>query len=223
MRRKINPYLAFIAALCIFTGCSQGESVEVGQIDAFENFLADNDMEYVKQDGIFRRTLSAEEIKREIRHDSIFVLGPQQPEENEEQGVTASLFTKSDAVISMGDSVYFDYVLYRFSESSKGSVEGEYSEPYVPPGCDKLYYTNIDVKKPLNVDTDFWPTESDKIKLGSTPLVRAVETGLRGCREGDWVHIFTPSRFGFGSDIKGIVPADTPLVWVLRIKKVIEQ
>ncbi len=110
------------------------------------------------------------------------------------------------AMVETGDSLYFRFAAYMFSSSG---------------GLGTLYYTNYAALiTPAGLP---WSDEPEAARLGVTKLLKGLEYGLPGCREGDTVQLFFPSDLGYGDKPNGIVSQNTPLAWEIAIEKVVKQ
>ncbi len=111
----------------------------------------------------------------------------------------------TDPVVGQGDSVYLMYEQYTFT-TSKG----------------KLYFTN----KEALIDSDtilnrqFWSFKPLGVAVGATELIRGLQEGLPGCRQGDSVVLLITSGQAYGGKTVGVVPANTALMMVLNIMTV---
>lgn len=89
------------------------------------------------------------------------------------------------------------------------------------PKIDDVFYSNDEsiitqlVAKGLN--TEFWSTEPLVLKMGSNKIIKGLEISLYGCREGDSVEAYSTMADGYGSDDMGIVPSDSPIIWIYTI------
>lgn len=115
-------------------------------------------------------------------------------------------------IISGGDSLVFMFAIFKFES-----------------GIGQMLYTNIDTlitkKTVLNnrdtiLNTEFWSFDPKRAKLGDGKLMKGVEVGLVGSREGDSVHLFVTSDLAYGGKINNIVGKNTPLVWIVKIEEV---
>jgi len=92
-----------------------------------------------------------------------------------------------------------------------------------------LIYTNIaDLITKLIAsnpafDPQYWSTEPENVRLGSSPLVGGLADGLAGCRTGDMAYIFLTSDQAFGTKGLGVVPRNTPVAYYIVMDTVIKQ
>lgn len=117
---------------------------------------------------------------------------------------------ENEPVISDADSVYMEYTIREFSSGGPG----------------RIYFTNvasyIDSLAAIGLTPTYWPREEEKIKLGTTPLIKGVAKGLPGSAQGDSVELFIPADMGYGGVVVGIIPADSPVVWTIKVNKVVK-
>ena len=110
--------------------------------------------------------------------------------------------------VNWGDSVAFMFAIYNFSSS-----------------IGELYFTNME--QLLSGDTilnkEYWSFNPKKIKLGNGEILSSVESGLVGSREGDSVLLFLTSNIAYGKKNNGLIPANTSVVWTVKIDEVKKQ
>ena len=114
-----------------------------------------------------------------------------------------------DPVIEYGDSVTFNFAAYTF-----GSPLGT------------LFYTNVEGWLPSNsetLNTSYWDMTPRHIRLGDTPLLKGVESGLVGNRMNDSLLLFITSDLAYGGVSVGAVGPDEPTVWSVKINNVVKQ
>ena len=99
--------------------------------------------------------------------------------------------------VEYGDSVSFDFAAYLFS-SSIGA----------------LYYTNVKEWIPAK--------DLEVLNLGSASLVKGLEYGLVNSRQNDSLLLFMTSDLVYGTENMGVVSPDQPVVWAVKIKKVVK-
>lgn len=113
-------------------------------------------------------------------------------------------------MIEKGDSVYFYIAGYKFNTTR----------------IEPAFYSNkdfiIDDLRDKGLDAVYWPRTSQKVKLGKSSLVKGIENGLPGCRQGDSVRLFVPSDQAFGDDYMSTLPINSAVEFVLWIDKVIK-
>ncbi|MCK9304126.1 MAG: FKBP-type peptidyl-prolyl cis-trans isomerase [Bacteroidales bacterium] len=105
-----------------------------------------------------------------------------------------------------GDSLYIKYGGYTFNN-----------------GPSSLFDTNLDsLSSKLGIEILERGFDLGKCKLAEGQLIKGLELGLTGVKEGEYCYVVFPSNLGFGKSGTGIVPKMTPLiyeVWVTKIKK----
>jgi hypothetical protein len=69
-------------------------------------------------------------------------------------------------------------------------------------------------------DPKYWSTEPYVIRLDSGDGVSGLRRALVGCREGDTVEIYMTYSAAYKDEIVGVVPKESPIVWLLRVDKV---
>lgn len=110
---------------------------------------------------------------------------------------------KEGTAAAAGDSLYIRYAGYIFS-NGKGD----------------LFVTNDpEVAKSKNFPMQESPLG---IKLGKTNLVKGLELGLSGVKEGEHCYIVFSAKYGFDNTTVGIVPKLSPLFYEVWVDKVIK-
>ena len=61
-----------------------------------------------------------------------------------------------------------------------------------------------------------------RLRLGDGDVVRGLERGLSGAREGDLLRLFVPSALGYGERAVGAVPAGADLIFEVRLLRIAE-
>lgn len=69
-------------------------------------------------------------------------------------------------------------------------------------------------------DPQYWTTDPYVIRLDSDDGMPGLRRALVGCREGDTVEIYMTYETAYGKDIVGVVPKQSPVVWLLTVEKV---
>lgn len=107
----------------------------------------------------------------------------------------------SEAVRS-GDSLYFHYSGYVFS-MGKGS----------------LFATN----DPVVAEETGFITDGKAFgaRLGHSTMVEGLKKGLDGVKEGEHCYIIFSARYGYGNQIMATLPKMTPLLFEIRIDKIV--
>jgi len=107
---------------------------------------------------------------------------------------------------SAGDSVYFKYAAYIFSN-----------------GPSTIFDTNLDsLASTLGIEIRNRGFDIGSCIIGQGELIRGLDTGLIGSKTGEYSYVVFPSSLGFGNIKVGIVPKMTSLiyeVWISKIKK----
>ncbi len=104
------------------------------------------------------------------------------------------------AAAAVGDSVYFWYVAYVFS-NGKGMA----------------FDTNLP-------DESLHPSENNgKGVLGVKHFIPGLDKGLQGMQLGEHAEIIFPATQGYGSDIVGLVPKLSALLFEVEIIKIVKQ
>ncbi len=105
--------------------------------------------------------------------------------------------------VAVGDSLYIRYAGYIFSRG-KGAL---------------FVTNNEDVAK----EQEFPCMEApEKIKLGSTGLVKGLELGLNGVREGEHCYIIFSAKYGYNNTQVSNISKLTPLFYEVWVDKVIK-
>ncbi len=103
-----------------------------------------------------------------------------------------------------GDSVYFNYIGQTFS-SRLGDT----------------FTTNIkEEAKKAKLDTTYLDFSPKGVRSGDGSLMRGLESGLTGCRQGDSLLLLITSDLAYGDQQVGYVPAGTPVTFVVNVLKV---
>ncbi len=109
----------------------------------------------------------------------------------------------SGSELQKGDSLYFHYSGYVFSNGKGG-----------------LFYTNDkEVAEEAGFVTDGKPIG---IKYGSSALLKGLSLGLEGVKEGERCYIVFSARYGYGNQIIANLPKLTPLFFELTIDKILK-
>lgn len=113
--------------------------------------------------------------------------------------------------IAAGDSVYFYFAEYEFTTSR----------------LEPAFYSNrdwiIDELRDQGLSAVYWSRDIYKAKLGKTPLLKGVERGLPGCREGDSVRMFLTANMAYGENYISTLPLNSSVEWVIWIEEVKKQ
>ena len=73
------------------------------------------------------------------------------------------------------------------------------------------------------LNTEYWPVEPLKVKIGETNILKGVELSLIGCREGDAVEVYMTIDAAYGDTVVGVVPEETAVAWYYTIASVVAQ
>ena len=116
--------------------------------------------------------------------------------------VRVTLEEGSAQTLQSGDSLYFHYSGYVFSRG-KGS----------------LFYTNDpEVAEATGFITD---GKAFGIKYGHSALIEGLKKGLEGVKEGEHCYIIFSARYGYGNQIMSTLPKLTPLMFEMKIDKIV--
>lgn len=93
------------------------------------------------------------------------------------------------------------------------------------PSANDIFATNsADSIKELEnkgLNTEYeWTTDPMVIQMGEEQIMPALETALKGCREGDSVEIYLTYDKAYGKHHIGMVPAKSSMVWYIDIVSV---
>ena len=72
------------------------------------------------------------------------------------------------------------------------------------------------------LNPEYWDFSTRRIKLGSASLVKGLEYGLVNSRQNDSLLLFMTSDLVYGTENMGVVNPDQPVVWAVKIKKVVK-
>lgn len=115
--------------------------------------------------------------------------------------------------LQAGDEVSLTYVAFRFTGGA--------------PSLAGVYDTNdASVQAQLReagLNTEYWPVEPLKVKIGETNILKGVELSLIGCREGDVVEVYMTIDAAYGDKVVGVVPEETAVAWYYTIDSVVAQ
>ncbi|MBO7562178.1 MAG: FKBP-type peptidyl-prolyl cis-trans isomerase [Bacteroidales bacterium] len=119
-------------------------------------------------------------------------------------GVVRVVVTEgSGSELQKGDSLYFHYSGYVFSNGKGG-----------------LFYTNDpEVAEETGFITDGKPIG---IKYGSSALLKGLSLGLEGVKEGEHCYIVFSARYGYGNQIIANLPKLTPLFFDIKVDKILK-
>ena len=117
---------------------------------------------------------------------------------------------EGETIVEPGDSVTLDFAPYSLGR---------------PLGT--LYYTNVrEIMEANNrdgvLDPRFWDFSPKSVRVGHGGLLPSVEAGMVGCRQNDSTFLFVTSDLSYGSDRVGLIEPDSPVVWYLKINKVVK-
>lgn len=114
------------------------------------------------------------------------------------------------SVVEWGDNLQIRFTAYIFTGSE--------------PSQSAIYLSNVpEVIEQLGKKSDntlAWSSEPLHIKLGTTKILKGVESVLPGCHEADSVQVFMTSDLAYGDEIMGVVPKQSMVAWYMRIEKV---
>lgn len=65
-----------------------------------------------------------------------------------------------------------------------------------------------------------WTTDPLVIELGSTDIIKGIESSLVGCRQGDMVEVYMTFSMAYDDTAIGTVPYQSPVAWYFSIDKV---
>ncbi len=116
--------------------------------------------------------------------------------------------------VAWGDSVELVYTAYVFDFKT---VKAE-----------NIYATNdsdsLEALRQAGLDTSYeWTTEPLAVTVGSTNIIKGIESSLVGCREGDIVEVYMTFTMAYDDMTIGTVPYQSPVAWYFTIIKVNER
>lgn len=110
-----------------------------------------------------------------------------------------------------GDTLYITFWCYDFSS-------------YVTPSDSYLYYTNDPTYESLlqeaGLNTEYWNFEPQRVVLGNGDILKAIESSLVGCREGDKVEIYLTYNVAYGSNWVGVTTLESPIAFFCTIDSI---
>lgn len=115
--------------------------------------------------------------------------------------------------VAWGDTVWITFRIYVFSFSNITST----TMPY--------YSNDPELKEAYEqtgggLNPEYWTFEPLEIKLGETRILKGLELTLAGCREGDEVEVYMTYNLGYGDDLIGIIPKQSPLAVYFTVDKI---
>lgn len=113
--------------------------------------------------------------------------------------------------IREGDEVSLTYVAFRFTGGQ--------------PSLVNVYATNdasvlAELSK-AGLNTEFWPQEPLKVKIGQTRIIKGVTLSLVGCREGDTVEAYMTLDAAYEDDVVGVAGDESAIAWFYTIDSVV--
>lgn len=118
-------------------------------------------------------------------------------------------------VLEWGDSLYYYYEIYPFSGFSPSAVG---NPSYLIATNNPMLAYGVPGLDPSHLDLS-----AAGAKLGSTDMVKGLRNGLEGGVQGDSLWLFMTSDLAYGDKTVGVVEANTPLVFVINLEKVVKQ
>lgn len=120
---------------------------------------------------------------------------------------------QSKTKVEAGDEVELYFAAYALSSGA--------------PSNGSLYFTNdatlIEQLSKAGLNTEYWSTEPLRVKIGSSDILKGVETSLLDCREGDAVEVYMAYESAYGKkNAMGVIPAKTGVAWFYVINRVIK-
>ncbi len=113
-------------------------------------------------------------------------------------------------IVEWGDNLQIRFNAYTFTGSE--------------PSLSAIYLSNVpEVIEQLGKKSDntlAWSSEPLHIKLGTTKILKGVESVLPGCHEADSVQVYMTSNLAYGDEIIGVIPKQSMIAWYLKIEKV---
>lgn len=110
--------------------------------------------------------------------------------------------------VKSGSKIAITYTAYIFKSGT-------------PSANDMFATNNADSIKELEdagLNTEYeWTTDPWETVIGSEDMLPALETALKGCREGDSVEIYLTYDVAYGKHYIGMVPAKSSMVWYIDI------
>lgn len=111
-------------------------------------------------------------------------------------------------VVKSGSKIAITYTAYIFKSGT-------------PSANDMFATNNADSIKELEdagLNTEYeWTTDPWETVIGSEDMLPALETALKGCREGDSVEIYLTYDVAYGKHYIGMVPPKSSMVWYIDI------
>lgn len=176
--------------------CSKDKDTIVpDQRESFEKYLDGKKWEYTVRDGVYQYVRNASR-----------------------SGYDSAL------QIERGDSVEFSWSSFLFRSNSFDTLRPFYTNDlYVLDYLKAAEQAARDQKKELFLVSKDWDAGVDRAKVGTTKMVTGIARGIVGARDGDDLLLFVTSDMAYGGNKVGLVPEDSPIVFNLKISKVVKQ
>ena len=114
-------------------------------------------------------------------------------------------------MVREGDEVSLTYIACRFTGGQ--------------PSIANVYATNdasvLAELREAGLNTEFWPMEPLKVKIGQTQIIKGVALSLVGCREGDVVEAYMTLDAAYGDDVVGVAGDESAIAWFYTIDSVV--
>ncbi len=95
---------------------------------------------------------------------------------------------------------------------------------YTTPTSSNLFYTNDPTYEytfeSAGMNTEYWSFEPLEIVLGKGDILKAIETSLVGCKEGDNVEIYLTYDSAYGSTWIGVSNLEEPIAFFCTIESI---
>ena len=113
-------------------------------------------------------------------------------------------------MVREGDEVSLTYIACRFTGGQ--------------PSLANVYATNdasvLAELREAGLNTEFWPVEPLKVKIGQTRILKGVTLSLVGCREGDAVEAYMTLDAAYGDDVVSVAGDESAIAWFYTIDSV---
>lgn len=193
----MKKFLTILFLLPLLVGCKQEDTL-LTERDKIEKYLTSS-----------RRMVAEEELNNTIEEEPAFfsVIG---------RYAYRHIVNYYDdgredkPLVEWGDNLQIRFNAYIFTGSE--------------PSTSAIYLSNIpEIIERLGKtsgNTLAWSSEPLDIKLGTTKILKGIESSLPGCHEADSVQVYLTSNLAYGDEIMGVIPKESMIAWYMKIEKV---
>lgn len=202
VKPMIRPLVIFAFAILLFAGCKQEDEILTKQQDSTVRYL-----ESSHSPRLISEKAAAESLEERPEYYTNY--------SNLAWRYIATMYAEGrDAWVEAdkNDVVEISFDAYVFNYSNPTGTTPYWSNRQST--IDKFVSANP------YFDPQYWTTDPYVIRLDSGDGMPGLRKALVGCREGDTVEIYMTYEVAYGKDIVGVVPKQSPVVWLLSVDKV---